>query len=195
MRGGVVLLVAPLVFRAPLVCCRSGLLGVPVGGGPPASRPRRELRSARRLEARPGPAAAHGRRSQALRSLRALHTSGACCAEDDSPRLEARPGPATAHGYLGRSHGPSGTAARPSGPSDALLWCACSGEEALLWIGTVLLDSSLTYPERKNLFRLLFPIQFGGVCRPGGLLAAWQWGVLHDMKSPGSVSPACVTPM
>ena len=70
MRGGVVLLVAPLVFRAPLVCCRSGLLGVPVGGGPPASRPRRELRSARRLEARPGPAAAHGRRSQALRSLR-----------------------------------------------------------------------------------------------------------------------------
>ena len=60
------LLVAPLVFRAPLVCCRSGLLGVPVGGGPPASRPRRELRSARRLEARPGPAAAHGHRSQAL---------------------------------------------------------------------------------------------------------------------------------
>ena len=31
-----------------------------MGGGPPASRPRRELRSARRLEARPGPAAAHG---------------------------------------------------------------------------------------------------------------------------------------
>ena len=47
-------------------CCGAGLLGVPVGGGPPASRPRRELRSARRLEARPGPAAAHGHRSQAL---------------------------------------------------------------------------------------------------------------------------------
>ena len=30
---------------------------MPVGGGPPASRPRRELRSARRLEARPGPVA------------------------------------------------------------------------------------------------------------------------------------------
>ena len=42
-----------------------GLLGVPVGGGPPARRPRCELRSARRLEARPGPAAAHGHRSQA----------------------------------------------------------------------------------------------------------------------------------
>ena len=35
-------------------------LCVPVGGGPPASRPRRELRSARRLEARPGPVAAPG---------------------------------------------------------------------------------------------------------------------------------------
>ena len=45
-------------------------LCVPVGGGPPASRPRRELRSARRLEARPGPATAHGHRSLALRSLR-----------------------------------------------------------------------------------------------------------------------------
>ena len=42
-----------------------GLLGVPVGGGPPARRPRCELRSARRLEARPGPAAAHGHRSHA----------------------------------------------------------------------------------------------------------------------------------
>ena len=45
--------------------CGAGLLGVPVGGGPPASRPRCELRSARRLEARPGPAPAHGHRSQA----------------------------------------------------------------------------------------------------------------------------------
>ena len=61
----------------------AGLLGVPVGGGPPASRPRRELRSARRLEARPGPATAHGHRSQALPP-------------------------------------PTGTAARPSGPSGAL---------------------------------------------------------------------------
>ena len=42
----------------------AGLLDVPVGGGPP-SRLRRELRSARRLEARPGPATAHGHRSQA----------------------------------------------------------------------------------------------------------------------------------
>ena len=63
---------APLVFRAPRVLCWAGLLGVPVGGGPPASRPRRELRSARCLEARPGPATAHGHRSQALRALRRL---------------------------------------------------------------------------------------------------------------------------
>ena len=41
-----------------------------MGGGPPASRPRCELRSARRLEARPGPAAAHGLRSRAFRTLR-----------------------------------------------------------------------------------------------------------------------------
>ena len=53
-----------------VVCWRAGLLCVPVGGGPPASRPRCELRSARRLEARPGPATADGHRSQALRSLR-----------------------------------------------------------------------------------------------------------------------------
>ena len=42
-------------------------LCVPVGGGPPASRPRRELRSARRLEARPGPATAHRHRGRSLR--------------------------------------------------------------------------------------------------------------------------------
>mgnify|MGYP007032802273 CR=1 FL=1 len=58
---------APLVFWAPgVLSCWAGLLCVPVGGGPPASRPRCELRSARRLEARPGPAAAHGHRSLAL---------------------------------------------------------------------------------------------------------------------------------
>ena len=50
--------------------CGAGLLCVPVGGGPPASRPRCELRSARRLEARPGPAATHGHRSLAHQSLR-----------------------------------------------------------------------------------------------------------------------------
>ena len=63
-----VLLVAPRVFRAPEgLTCRAGLLCTPVGGGPPARRPRCELRSARRLEARPGPATAHGHRSLALR--------------------------------------------------------------------------------------------------------------------------------
>ena len=80
--------------------CGAGLLCVPVGGGPPASRPRRELRSARRLEARPGPATAHGHRSQALRSLRSLRTSGAGLLMCGSTRrLEAWPGLATAHGH------------------------------------------------------------------------------------------------
>ena len=49
------------------VPCWAGLLCAPVGGGPPASRPRHELRSARRLEARPGPAAAHRHRGRSLR--------------------------------------------------------------------------------------------------------------------------------
>ena len=52
--------------RSVVMLCGALPLCVPVGGGPPARRPRCELRSARRLEARPGPAAAHGHRSQAL---------------------------------------------------------------------------------------------------------------------------------
>lgn len=75
-------------------CCgRAGLLSVPVGGGPPASRPRRELRSARRLEARPGPATAHGHRSQALRPLRRPpHQWGLVDWWYPARRLDARPG-------------------------------------------------------------------------------------------------------
>ena len=81
-------------------------LCVPVGGGPPASRPRRELRSARRLEARPGPATAHRHRGS---SLQRPHTGGAWRAgvwTGVSSRSAARP--AIAHGT-----------ARPSGPSGA----------------------------------------------------------------------------
>jgi len=46
-----------------------------------------------------------------------LHTSGACCAEDDSPRLEARPGPATADQHRGLAPPPpTGTLAGPTAP-------------------------------------------------------------------------------
>ena len=45
--------------------CGAGLPGVPVGSGPRARRPRRELCSARRLEARPGPTPTHRHHSQA----------------------------------------------------------------------------------------------------------------------------------
>ena len=76
-----------------VVCCRAGLLVVPVGGGPPASRPRCELRSARRLEARPGPLVPSGPSG-------ALHTSGAGCADVWLDASQAPP-PST------------GTAARP----------------------------------------------------------------------------------
>ena len=73
-------------------------LCVPVGGGP-----RRELRSARRLEARPGPATAHRHRSRAsppptgtaARPSGALHTGGAVSLACGWVRcFEARPGPA-----------------------------------------------------------------------------------------------------
>ena len=72
--------------------CGAGLLCVPVGGGPPARHPRRELRSARRLEARPGPATAHQHRG---RSLRRPLTGGAWLLMCYWVRcFEARPGPA-----------------------------------------------------------------------------------------------------
>ena len=61
---------------------------MPVGGGPPARRPRCELRSARRLEARPGPAAAHGHRSGSRRLRGGLRSGGA---DPVSVRLSRRP--------------------------------------------------------------------------------------------------------
>ena len=48
-------------------CRRARPLCVPVGGGPPASRPRCELRLARRLVVRPGPATAHRHGGRSLR--------------------------------------------------------------------------------------------------------------------------------
>ena len=70
--------------RSVVMLCGAGPLCVPVGGGPPASRPRRELRSACRLEARPGPATAHGHRSQALLRPPAPSIPAAlwCCVAD-----------------------------------------------------------------------------------------------------------------
>ena len=63
-------------------CRRTRPLCVPVGGGPPASRPRRELRSARRLVVRPGPAGLAA----------ASNRSGCLCV--------ARPGPAVVSAML-----------------------------------------------------------------------------------------------
>ena len=99
------LVAAPLVFRAPSGV-RAGLRDAPVGGGPPASRPRRELRSARRLEARPGPATAHRHRGRSLR--RPSHLWGLIA----DRRVASKPGQAPPP--------PTGTAARPSGPSGTL---------------------------------------------------------------------------
>ena len=103
---------------------RARPLCVPVGGGPPASRPRRELRSARRLEARPGPATAHRHRGSSLR--RPPHQWGWVADRGSAHRFEARPGPAghaaaSNRAELGArvlalaSPPPTGTAAAPSG--------------------------------------------------------------------------------
>ena len=94
------------------------------------------------LEARPGPAAADQHRGLAMPPPTGtaarfsgpsgtLHTSGACCAADDSPRLEARPGPAAADQHCGLAlPPPTGTAAWPSGPSGALHTSgACCAED------------------------------------------------------------------
>ena len=129
----VVLLVAPLVFRAPAgPGCGAGPLCVPVGGGPPASRLRRELRSARRREARPGPAAGHGDRSQALLRPPAPSIPAAlwCCVADvpgqapPPPFTPVRPGVLVcSERHLDAWTGPAAahsTAAMPSGPSGVL---------------------------------------------------------------------------
>ena len=68
-------LVCPWAAALPLGraawCARwAGLLGVPVGGGPPARSPHASLRlGVVDLEARPGPAATHRHRDQALQQL------------------------------------------------------------------------------------------------------------------------------
>ena len=74
-RGGrwgaflLLLLVAPLDLRPPRgLPRRAGLLGVPVGGGPPASRPRCEP-SARRVASKPGQAPQASRRPPIGRGL------------------------------------------------------------------------------------------------------------------------------
>ena len=153
-----------------------------MGGGPPASRPRRELCSVRRLEASPGPEAISAiSHVIPLRLVQTLNLHRWNCnvfvwsrkvTVGNYVRLLVSAGPPAA---FCAAAGPASRS--PPMPSGTLLWCARCGEEALFWIGTALLDSLLTYPERNNLSRLLFPIQFGGVCQPGGLLAAWQWGV------------------
>ena len=118
-----------------------------MGGGPPASRPRCELRSARRLEARPGPATAHGHRSLALRHpglavlllvapLMFWAPSGpvarvVCLARPGClvcPWAAARPRAVRAASFARRVVSkpgqapppPTGSAAVPSGPSGAL---------------------------------------------------------------------------
>ena len=202
--------------------CGAGLLCVPVGGGPPASRPRCELRSARRLEARPGPAATHGHRSLAHRSLRgALHTGGAgslmCALRVDSLSGQALPPP-------------TGTAARPTSPSGALhtsgVWSLIVARRVVSKPGQALpppinfarnspaacssfeyisLELQRFWGVSKNDRRKLCATfgQCGLCCRlrvlgsdsPAihALVIPEAVGVLHYTKPAGGVSPACRT--
>ena len=91
---------------------RARPLCVPVGGGPPASRPRCELRSARRLEARPGPATAHRHRGRSLRrplhlwgrvTVRQLYASSRSPARPRHRPWEPKPGPPLPVGVMGVS--------------------------------------------------------------------------------------------
>ncbi len=84
-------------------CALSGRAAWCARGRRPARETTRcELRSARRLEARPGPATAHGHRSLALRSLRRPpHRRRLRCCVADVPGQDPLP--------------PTGTAAWPSG--------------------------------------------------------------------------------
>ena len=96
----------------PHGCCgrrRGRPLCVPVGGGPPASRPRCELCSARRLEARPGPATGHRHRGRSLR--RPPHQWSLVCL-----RMVRRVGSLSGQALPP----PMGTPAVPSGPSNVV---------------------------------------------------------------------------
>ena len=141
-----------------VVCCRAGLLGVPVGGGPPARRPRRELRSARRLEARPGPAGLAA----------ASNRSGCLCV--------ARPGPAAAHWHRSQAllcppvpPAPS----TPAGPG-VLVCCssfrnfACNSPPALCWFVSVCDVTPLVFVNCMRLLLSAGPAAHG--CRGGAVL-------------------------
>ena len=76
----------------------AGLLGVPVGGGPPASRPRCELRSARRLVVRPGLGLLHVAQFW-LSIINFACNSPAACSNIEFASLELQRFPAVSKNY------------------------------------------------------------------------------------------------
>ena len=134
---------------------RARPLCVPVGGGPPASRPRCELRSARRLEARPGPATAHRHGGRSLRHP--THRLRLACW-----RVAQRVGSLSDQALPP----PTGTAAGPSGT----LHTGCA------WRAGVWPSASarcLTRPRhRPTAPRQIPPAPFAPV-RPGVLMCGW----------------------
>ena len=200
----------------------AGLLCVPVGGGPPASRPRCELRSARRLEARPGPATAHGHRSLALRSLRRPpHQWGVVadvwlCASPRSPARPRRrprapqpgppvpPAPSTPVGP-GRCCLARRVVSRPALALPPPIYFARNSPEACSNIEFTSLELQRFRMVSKSDRRKLCATfgQCGLCCRlrvlgsdsPAihALVIPEAVGVLHYTKPAGGVSPACRT--
>ena len=105
-----------------VVCCWAGLLCVPVGGGPPASRPRRVLLLVAPLVFWAPCGVLLGRAALCARGRRPAREI-ATREPDGSEWSISRPALALPL--------PTGTAARPSGPSGALhtggAWCAGVG--------------------------------------------------------------------
>ena len=158
--------------------CGAGPLCVPVGGGPPASRLRRELRSARRREARPGPAAGHGHRSQALLRPPAPSTPAAlwCCVADvpgqapPPPFTPVRPGVLVcSERHLDAWTGPAAahsTAAMPSGPSGVLHTGNAWSADVRLGVS----PRSPARPRRRPTALRPCPLAPSGVLHTGGAL-------------------------
>ena len=106
--------------------CGAGLLGVPVGGGPPARSPHASLRlGAVDLEARPGPAAAHGPAVRPSGPSGALHTSGALLA--DGARCVVSKAGLASPPPMGPQSGRADQAAGCLKPVSPLLMCGCVG--------------------------------------------------------------------
>ena len=163
--------------------CGAGLLGVPVGGGPPARSPHASLRlGAVDLEARPGPAAADGHRSQALPPPMGPQSGPPVPPVPFTPvglvtlmggsarRLVVRPSPTAAHG----------PAVRPCRPGGRLSETGVAF--AHVWLCGV--ETGIAFACEKWVFLVRF---LGAVVMPVSAVRCWGCAVVLLV----SMSPWC----